>query len=510
MSDAASNNKRIVKNTIFLYLRTIIIMLVSLYTTRVVIKALGDVNYGIYTAVGSFVAMFAMISNSLTSAISRFITYELGLNNKENISKVFSTSVMLQIIICIAILILAIPIGIWMINTKMIIPDGRLYAANWVFIFSLLTFIVNLISIPYNSLIIAYEKMNAFAYIGILDAFGRLFIAYAISVSSNDILILYAALMFLLALLVRMIYGVYCKRNFKDCLFVFTFDKVLVGKIFGFSGWNFIGAASGVLKEQGVNVLLNIFCGPIVNTARGIAVQVTSAVTQFVTGFTTALNPQITKSYAAENYVYANNLVCKGSRLSYYLLFILSFPIIAETDEILKFWLDNVPEFTTIFIRLVLVNSMIESISYSLITLMLATGNIRNYQLVVGGCLLLNFPISYVCLKYGMSPEIVFVISIMISLVTLMLRLRMLSKIISQFSIKDFLCSVVYKILLVTILTFIVLLIIYNYFDVANVNTIIKVIFLFLLSSSVIYKFGLTVSEKLFLKNKIVNILSKK
>ena len=510
MTNITSNNKRIAKNTLFLYLRTLIIMLVSLYTTRVVIKALGDVDYGIYTAVGSFVAMFAMISNSLTSAISRFITYELGLNNKDNIRKVFSTAIILQFIICALIIIMAIPIGMWMINTKMVIPPDRLSAANWVFVLSLLTFIINLISIPYNALIIANEKMNAFAYIGILDAFGRLFIAYAINISSYDSLIQYAILMSILAIIIRFLYSIYCKINFKECYFVWNFNKELICKIFGFTGWNFVGAAAGVLKEQGINVLLNIFCGPIVNTARGIAVQVTSAITQFVTGFTTALNPQITKSYAAKNYNYTIDLVNRGARLSFLLLFILSFPIIAEAGAILRFWLDEIPEHSINFVRLVLINSMIDSISYPLITLMLANGNIRNYQIIVGGCLLLNFPISYIFLKLGFFPEIVFFISISISVTTLILRLVMLSKMVRNFKVGEFLSSVMLRVMYVTFSSLIILLLIYNYIKCNNINFIIKVILLFILALSIVYKYGLVSSERQFIKNKAMSILNKK
>ena len=504
MKDTISNSKRIAKNTLFLYLRTILIMLVSLYTTRVVLSSLGEVDYGIYAAVGSFVAMFAVISNSITAAISRFITYELGLNRSGNLSKVFSTSVILQIFLGIIIIIFITPIGVWFVNTKLSIPLDRLTAANWVFVFSLLTFIINLISVPYNALIVAHEKMAAFAYIGIFDAISRLLIAYSISISTFDTLIHYAMLMALLAILIRLIYGLYCKRKFRECRFIWVLDKDLIRKLFGFTSWNFIGAAAGVLKEQGLSILLNIFGGPVVSAARGIAVQVTSAVTTFVTNFTTALNPQITKSYASNDYNYSINIVNTGSRISFYLLFVLSIPIITETNYILNVWLETVPPYTVSFIQLVLVNSLVECLSYPLTTLALANGNIRTYQIIVGGCLLLNLPISYMFLKQGFSLNIVFVISIFISVLTLVLRLFLINRIIQEFSIKRFVSSTIWKIIHVVTVVLIIVYIMYSSTFMNSVGFVYRIVATFIISAMVVILFGLTKSEQAFIRSKIL------
>ena len=316
MTNSSSNNKRIAKNTLLLYIRMLFLMVVSLYTSRVVLNALGVEDFGIYNVVGGVVAMFSMLSGSLSAAITRFITYELGTGNKENLKKIFSSSVTIQIGLAVLIALLAEAVGVWFLNVKMNIPDARMVAANWVFQFSILTFAINLISVPYNASIIAHERMSAFAYISILEAIGKLAIAFLITVSPMDRLIFYSLLMCAVALLVRLVYGYYCKKHFEECTYHFLWDKELLKRMFGFAGWNFIGASSAVLRDQGGNVVINLFCGPVVNAARGIASQVNTAVHGFVSNFMTALNPQITKSYASGNRDYMMTLIFQGAWLS--------------------------------------------------------------------------------------------------------------------------------------------------------------------------------------------------
>ena len=267
MTDTSANNKRIAKNTLLLYFRMLFMMAVSLYTSRVVLNALGVEDFGIYNVVGGVVAMFSMLSGSLSAAITRFITYELGKGNQENLKKIFSSSVTIQIGLAILIIVVAEAIGVWFLNMKMNIPDVRITAANWVFQFSILTFAVNLISVPYNASIIAHERMSAFAYISILEAIGKLAIVFLIVISPMDKLIFYAILMCAVALIVRLAYGVYCKRHFEECTYHFIFDRDLLKHMFGFAGWNFIGATSAVLRDQGGNVVINLFCGPAANAA---------------------------------------------------------------------------------------------------------------------------------------------------------------------------------------------------------------------------------------------------
>lgn len=376
-------------------------MAVSLYTSRVVLNALGVEDFGIYNVVGGVVAMFSVLSGSLSTAISRFITYELGKGNKENLNKIFSSAVTIQFGLAGIIILLAETIGIWFLNIKMNIPEVRMEAANWVFQFSIITFAINLISVPYNASIIAHEKMSAFAYISILEAVGKLTIAYLITISPIDKLIFYAILMCVVALIVRLTYGNYCKRHFSECTYHFSWDKLLLKQMFGFAGWNFIGASSAILRDQGGNVVINLFCGPTVNAARGIAFQVNNAVNQFVTNFMTALNPQITKSYASGDKEYMMTLIFQGARLSFYMLFLLSLPILVNTHYILTLWLKIVPEHAVLFVQLILIFALSESISQPLITAMLATGKIRNYQIIVGGLQMMNLPVSYILLQIG-------------------------------------------------------------------------------------------------------------
>lgn len=451
----SDNNKRIAKNTLLLYFRMLFMMVVSLYTSRVILNALGVEDFGIYNVVGGVVAMFTVISGSLSAAISRFITYELGIGDQSKLKKIFSASVTIQLLLSFIIVILIESLGVWFLNAKMTIPESRITAANWVLQFSIITFVINLISVPYNAAIIAHEKMSAFAYISILEAVGKLAIAFLIMWSPIDKLVYYAILMCTVAVVVRLTYGHYCKKHFAECTYHFHWDKDILKKMFGFAGWNFIGAASVVLRDQGGNIVMNLFYGPAVNAARGIAIQVNNAVTGFVTNFMTALNPQITKSYASGDRVYMMTLIYQGARLSYYMLLLLSLPILVNTHYILVIWLKLVPEHAVLFVQLILIFAMSESISNPLITAMLATGKIRNYQIVVGGLQIMNLPISYICLRLGCIPESVLIVAIIISQCCLVARLYMLRGLIGLSSLK-YLKNVYLNVVVVTIVSVII------------------------------------------------------
>lgn len=444
---------RIAKNTLMLYVRMLVLMLVGLYTSRVVLEALGEDDMGIYSVVGGVVAMFTIISGALNSAVSRFITFEMGKGEKAQLNKVYSTAVTIQLILGAIVVILAEPIGIWFINNEMTIDQARIPEAVMVLHFSLAAFVVNLMSVPQMASITAHEKMYAYAYIGILDAFLRLGTALLIMNSSGDRLVQYAALMMVTVILVRIAYGVYCRRNFEECRYRPVFDRPLIREMFSFAGWNFVGVASGVLRDQGGNILVNLFsgaAGTAVNAARGMAVQLNGAVQGFVTNFMTAVNPQITKSYAAGEYSYMFTLVRKSSRMSFYLLLMLVMPLILNTEVVLGVWLKDVPEHTTLFVQLFLIFALSESLSNPMITAMLATGRIRNYQLVVGGIQLLNIPISYICLKMGAIPEVTVMVAIGLSQICLWARLIMLSR-ATGFPIGDFVSKVYVKSLFVVL-----------------------------------------------------------
>ena len=426
MNGANHNGGRIARNTLILYVRMLFLLFVGLYTSRVVLAALGADDFGIYGVVGGVVAMFTIISGSLSAAITRFIAFEMGKGEKGRLATVFSSAVTIQFIIAALVLVVAEPTGIWFIENRMNIPADRLYAAHWVYQFSLLTFLINIISVPYNASIIAHEKMSAFAVIGIFEGLAKLAVAFLIMCSPIDRLIYYSALMCLVAVAVRLAYTGYCRKHFEECRFRFIWDKESIRQMFSFAGWNFIGVASGALRDHGGNILINIFSGPIANAARAVSVQLGGAVQSFVTNFMTAVNPQITKSYAAEDRDYTMQLVFRSSRYSFFLLLLIALPVLLNPSFLLDLWLEDVPMHSAAFVCLALLFSLSESISNPLITLMLATGNIRRYQIIVGGLQLMNLPVAYLVLKAGAPPQSILIVSIVISQICLFVRLALL------------------------------------------------------------------------------------
>ena len=427
--DAYSHKtRRIAKNTLMLYVRMLFMMFLGLFTSRIVLSALGENDFGVYNVVGGVVAMFSIMSGALNAAVSRFITFEMGKGEGAELNKVYSTAVTIQIILAAIVILLAEPAGLWFIDHKMTIVPERIPAARWVLQFSLLAFVVNLMSVPQMASITAHEKMSAYAYIGILDGILRFVAALVIMYSSSDRLVLYSALMACVVIAVRVAYGIYCRRHFEECRYRPVMDGSLIREMFSFAGWNFIGVASGVLRDQGGNILVNLFSGPAVNAARGVAVQLNGAVQGFVTNFMTAVNPQITKSYASSEHEYMYTLVRKSSRLSFCLLLLIALPIFFNAEYLLGVWLKDVPAHASDFVRLFLIFALSESLSNPMITAMLATGNIRDYQIVVGGLQLLNVPVSYVFLRFGAAPEVTVVVAIVISQICLFARLIMLHK----------------------------------------------------------------------------------
>ena len=508
MTEQAENTKRIAKNTLMLYVRMLFGMLVSLYTSRVVLQALGVEDYGIYNVVGGVVAMFSMISSSLSSSVSRFLTFELGRGDMQQLKKVFSTSLCIHFVLAGIVLLLAESIGVWFLNTRMTIPADRLYAANWVFQASLIAFMFGLFSVPYNASIVAHEKMTAFAYISILDIILRLcvvlFVAYM--PFSFDRLIVYSLLLVAVGVFMQAIYWIYCQQHFAECRLRFNFDSSSWKAMSTFAGWNFIGCTASLLKDQGVNVLLNLFGGPAVNAARGIANSVNTLISSFSGNFMTALNPQITKSYAAGNYDYMFTLVEKGSRFSYYILLIFALPVLFETEFILTLWLGNYPEHTINFVRLILLVTLCDILSNTLINLQLATGKLRNYQLAVGGMLLMNFPLSYLCLKKGFPPESVLMIAMGVAVCCLFLRLLFLRKMVGL-SIRRYLVNVCGNVLMVTSFAFVFPIII-----VLQVSDGLPRFFFICIASVVnsimsIYWIGCTSSERNFIRDKVFRII---
>lgn len=508
MSDISSNNKRIAKNTLALYFRTFFSLLVSLYTSRIILNELGITDYGIYNVVGGFVGMFTILSSSLSGAISRFLTFELGKGNIDKVSKVFCTSVNIQVILSILIIIISESLGLWFLTEKMNIEPSRMFAAKCVFHTSVIILVLDLITVPYNAIIVAHEHMKAFAYLGIIHVLLKLAIVLILPFFSFDKLIFYSFLLLSTYIIIRFLNGIYCKRHFTETNWHFYIDKTLMKEMFAFSGWTFIGSSSAILRDQGSNILLNLYVGPVVNAARGIAEQVNGAVNSFASNFMTAVNPQITKSYAANEKEYMLDLIYKSAKFSMFLLLFLSLPIMVETPYILTIWLKIVPEHTIWFVRLILLYALFDSISRPLITAMLATGNIRKYQLIIGGIQLLCLPASYIFLREGFLPEITLIVALALNLCCLIIRLILLRSMIGL-KARDYIKNVVLKVCLVGVIASI--LPIYLSLSLSNnfLSFIIVTGITLIMSLLVIYNIGCSASEKKIIKSFILKLFHK-
>ena len=505
MSNISANNKRIAKNTLLLYFRTLFIMAVTLYTSRVILNTLGVTDYGIYNVVGGVVAMFSVISGSLSSSISRFITYELGHGDFDKLKRIFTTSVNIQIGISLIVLVFGETVGLWFLNEKINIPSERLTAANWVLQCSLLSFIINLISVPYNACIIAHERMSAFAYISILEAILKLAVVYMLLISPYDKLFSYAVLLVIVALLIRLTYGQYCKRHFEESRYSFVYDKSLIKEMTGFAGWSFFGHGAYILNTQGIDMLINIFFDVTLNAARGIATQVQNAVMQFVNNFTVAVNPQITKSYATGEMKYMYKLVCRGARFSYFLLFLFVVPIVCETNFILQIWLKIVPEYAPVFLRLSLFGALMTLLGNSMLTAISATGNIKRFQLWITAVGCLVFPLTWIAFKFGVPPQATYVIYIVIYFLLNFVRLY-ISKGLLKFPVRLYLSDVILRVIIVSVVSFVLPLLVVCNLEEGFLRLCITCIVSVISTVSVIFIFGLEKTERTKILNKLTTV----
>lgn len=509
MVNEAENSKRIARNTFLLYVRMFFMMGISLYTSRVVLAALGESDFGIYNVVGGFVLMFSFISGAMATATQRFLSFEIGKDEEGNVRSLFSAAVIIHVILSIIILILAETVGLWFLNNQMNFPSDRYNAANWVFQFSVITFMVNVISVPYNAAIIAYEKMAAFAYVSIVEAILKLLVVYLLVISSFDSLILYAVLLAFIAIMVRVIYGVYCSKIFTECRCDWKWNKEYGGKMMAFVSWNLIGSTAEIAKEQGVNVVLNIFFGATVNAARGVAYQVLIAIRRFVDNFQMAMKPQIVKLYASDEKSEMFRLVFNGSKLSFLMLLTLSLPVMIEAPFILNLWLKNVPDYTVIFLRLILISVLIDSLSGTLIASMHASGKVRDFQIIVGGISLLTLPLVYIFFKLGYPPYTAMYIGIVISVCCHFARLILLNKSIG-FPVGQFLREVTFKVLLVSLLSIILPLFFYLLLNI-NWSSFFLVCCLSVLSTFFFsFYLALNANERDFVRRKIRTVIDRK
>ena len=432
-----SDTRRIAKNTLMLYFRQILIMAVSLYTVRVVLNVLGAEDYGIYNVVAGVVTMFGFLSGAMATASQRYFSFDLGKGNTEHLKTTFSVTFQIYLLLALVIVLLAETAGLWFVNSKLVIPAERMTAANCIYQAAIVSFLLTLITTPYMASIIAHENMNVYAYVSIVEVALKLGIVFLLKVLAFDKLIVYGVLLAAVALINTSIYRFYCRKHYAECKVKFVKDTALFKEIVSYSGWNLFGAAVGVVKNQIINILLNLHFGAVVNAARGIASQVNGAVVSFSQNFSTALRPQIIKTYAAGQKSETMSLVFRGCKFTFYLMYLFALPLCLEMKAILNLWLKNPPEYAVTFTQLALIDAVVDSISYPLMTLAQATGKIKLYQGVVGSILLCNLPVSYIALKLGAPAYAVMLVAICITFTAFLVRLVII-KHLAQFSIKDF------------------------------------------------------------------------
>lgn len=418
-----SANGRIAKNTLILYVRMLVLMLVSLYTSRIVLDALGVDDYGIYNVVGGIVTVFGFLNGTLSTASARFITMALGKGDIGNMRKVFSSTLWVNALLALVVVILSETIGLWFLYNKIVIPEGRMGAAFWVYQVSVVSIVLNIISVPYNATIIAHERMSAFAYITLFDAFAKLCVAFLLTYDiSVDKLIAYAVLICIINIIDRIVYGLYCAKKFPETKLQLLWDKSLLKEMGQFIGWSSYGSLVTVGCTQGLNILLNMFFGTAVNAARALSVQVQSAVVGFANNFQVAVNPQITKSYACGNFNETKRLLIVSSKLSFFLMCLIGVPLVVNADSILSIWLKTVPEHSLMFVRIMVIIGIFQTLAYPVRIVNQAEGNIKKFQLLECTYLALIVPLSYVALKIGAKPETVFIIQLIIEVTAQFIR----------------------------------------------------------------------------------------
>jgi O-antigen/teichoic acid export membrane protein len=446
--------KKIAKNTLLLYGRMFFAMIISLYTSRLILEVLGVEDFGIYNVVGGIIVLLAFLNHALAASTQRFIVFELGKNDINELKTVFNSSIFLHWIIAVIVLVLAETAGLFFLNFQMNIPIERIYAANWVYQFTVISFLVTIINVPFLSLIMAYEKMGVYAIIGTLEVFLKLFFVLILFEINSDKLIMHSFFLFLVSILTSFSYRIFASKINHDLKSSrFTWDKVIIQKMAAFAGWNLIGVGAGVSYNQGVNILLNIYFGPVVNAARGISFQVFSALNNFVANFQIAINPSITKEFAQGNVKESISLVFSGTKFVFFLTLVITLPFFIDIERILTWWLQVVPENTILFTKLITIEVLIGSLSGCLQSFIQSTGKIKNYQLVISGILLLNLPVSYFFLENGFGPELTFFVSIVISFFALFLRIFILSR-ETSFPGLHFFKEIVFKVTLVSLLGF--------------------------------------------------------
>lgn len=506
--DSIANNKRIAKNAILLYGRMFLMLLISLYTSRIILQTLGVVDYGIFNVVGGVISMFAFINGALSESTRRYLTFYLGKGDQKELQEVFSTAVIIHFSVAFLVFILGETVGLWFVLHKLVIPVERMDAALWVYHLSIAGSMIGIVSTPFSAVVVAHEKMGAFAYISLLEAVLKLAMVFVLMAIPFDKLKFFAVSLFLIALLIRLIYGSYCGRHFKETHFTRPHNKALFLSMVSLGGWSIVGILSGVLYWQGLSILLNMFFGPVVNAARGIALQVQSAVWQFATNFQNALNPQITKTYASHQLDSMHSLIIRSSKFSFLVLFILCLPISLETHFILSLWLGMVPDHAIIFINLTLGIMIVESMSNSLMIAANATGKVKTYQSVVSGLQLSIVPLAYVFLKLGGAPWTAFVVHLVVMIAAMAARLIIVCPMI-QMSIREFIKGAILPSIVVFIAALPIPLLSHITLGHSTMGSITVILISIFSAGLSIYFLGLSQGERAFITEKVATQLNK-
>ena len=503
------DHARVMRNTALLYFRMALMMCINLYTSRVVLQVLGVEDYGIFYVVWGIAYILNFINSSMTTSTQRFLNFELGTGNKQRLHEIFITSVHIHFIISLLLILLCETGGIWFLTEKMVIPDERRAAAMWCFQLSVVTAVAEVMSCPYQSVIIAREKMSAFAYISILDAFLKLAIVGMLLFTGYDRLIVYAILYTCEKLLIRLVYNLYCKRHFEESHYQWFYEKDLFRKMLSFAGWSMLGNLSYVLNTQGLNMLLNVFFGPIANAAQATASQAKNAVYQFSKNFQVAINPQITKSYASGQLGEMHLLVFRGSRLTFCLLLMLCLPLAVETPMVLKLWLKEVPEGAAGFLRILLVILIVNQMSNSLEATIDATGNIKRYQIFSNGIKIFIVPAAYIVLKMGGAPWTVFAVYLLISVLAYIATIRIVLPEINM-SIKDYTLHVLKPCSFVLLLSLITPVIMKQLTDTGIVLSLLTIAITVISTGVLCYTIGIDKGMRVMIKEKVYKLIRKK
>ncbi len=494
---AADDNKRIAKNTVFLYIRTFVSILISLYTSRKILEALGVEDFGILNVVGGVITMLAFLNGSMSVATQRFLTIELGRKDNEGYNRTFNMAVWIHTAMAALLLIAAESIGLWFVNTQLNIPADRMFAANCIYQASILSAALGIMQTPYNASIVAHEHMHIYAYVGLGESFGKLFLVLLLLMYPYDRLVIWGFAMFLLQFTVAMTYRVYCIRQFSGCKLRRIWDKQIFRSMTGFTGWNMFGTVAWLLKDQGSNILMNLFGGPLINAARGVSCQVTGAIQSLTGGFQSAVNPQLTKKYAGNDTEATRRLMCKSSKFSYYLLFLIALPVMLEIDFILRLWLVKVPLMTSLFTRIIIIEALLGTFGSPMITALMATGNIKWYQIVVGTLLMFNIPVAYVLLKCDYPIVTPLIVSLVFALLANVARLQFCKKQIGL-SARQYTRSVLLPTAAVTVLSLLLSLSIHAAMPEGWSRLFLTTLTSVIATTLFSYTIGLTPSERTF------------